>query len=127
MRAVEFILGFALLAGVIVLLTALQTTHDERRYESALLATLGAQRGHVLAGLLAEFAVLGLISGLIAALNATVAELLLAEYVFKMDFTFSPLVWLVTPLLCITVISVTGLVGTRNALSAPPMLTLRTT
>ena len=124
-RTAEFISGFTLLAGVIVLLAALQTTHDERRYETALLTTLGAQRGHVLSGLLAEFAVLGLISGLIAALNATVAELLLAEHVFKMDFSFNPWVWLVTPLLCLLVITGAGLAGTRKVLSAPPMLTLR--
>ena len=126
-RTVEFISGFTLLAGFIVLLAALQTTHDERRYETALLATLGAQRGHVLAGLLAEFAVLGLVAGVIAALNATVAELLLAEYVFLMDFSFNPWVWLVTPLLCTSVIIAAGLAGTRKALSAPPMLTLRQT
>ncbi len=124
-RAVEFISGFTLLAGIIVLFAALQTTHDERRRETALLTTLGARRGQVLAGLLAEFAVLGLIAGVIAALNATVAEFLLAEYVFKMDFTFSPLVWLVTPLLCTAIIIGAGLAGTRKVLSTPPMLTLR--
>lgn len=124
-RAVEFISGFTLLAGIIVLLAALQTTHDERRYETALLSTLGARRGQVLAGLLAEFAVLGLIAGVIAALNATVAEFLLAEYVFRMDFSFTPLVWLATPLLCTAIIIGAGLAATRKALSAPPMLTLR--
>lgn len=124
-RAVEFISGFTLLAGIIVLLAALQTTHDERRHETALLSTLGARRGQVLAGLLAEFTVLGLIAGVIAALNATVAEFLLAEYVFRMDFSFTPLVWLVTPLLCTAIIIGAGLAGTRKVLSAPPMLTLR--
>ncbi len=124
-RAVEFISVFTLLAGIIVLLAALQTTHNERRYEAALLTTLGARRSHILAGLLAEFAVLGLVSGLIAALNATVAGLLLAEFVFKMDFSFNPWVWLATPLLCMSVIIVAGLAGTSKVLSAPPMLTLR--
>ena len=123
--AVEFISGFTLLAGIIVLLAALQTTHDERRYETALLTTLGAQRGHVLTGLLAEFAVLGLISGVIAALNATVMEWLLAEQVFRMDFSFNPLVWVVTPLLCTSIIVATGLAGTRKVMSTPPILTLR--
>ena len=89
-RAVEFISGFTLLAGIIVLLAALQTTHDERRYETALLTTLGARACHILAGLLAEFAVLGLIAGLIAALNATMAEILLAEFVFKIDISVNP-------------------------------------
>ena len=124
-RAVEFISGFTLLAGIIVLFAALQTTHDERRYEAALLTTLGAERSHVLAGLMAEFAVLGLISGIIAALNATVAEILLAEFVFKIDISINPWVWLITPLLCTSIIVCGGLAGTRKVLSAPPMLALR--
>ena len=124
-RAVEFISGFTLLAGIIVLLAALQTTYNERRRETALLTTLGAQRGQVVSGLLAEFALLGLISGVIAALNATVAQLLLVEYVFEMDFSLKPLVWLITPLLCMAVITGAGLAGTRKVLSTPPMLTLR--
>ena len=124
-RAVEFIAGFTLLAGIVVLLAALQTTHDERRRETALLTTLGARRSQILTGLFTEFAVLGLSAGLVAALNATVAEYLLAAYVFRMDFSFSPLVWLVTPLLCTAITIGAGLAGTRKALSTPPMLTLR--
>ena len=124
-RAVEFVSGFTLLAGIIVLLSALQTTHDERRYETALLTTLGAGRGHVLAGLLAEFAFLGLIAGVIAALTATVAEILLAEYVFKMDIIINPWVWLITPLLCVVVIVIGGLAGTHKVLSTPPVVALR--
>ena len=124
-RAVEFISGFTLLAGIVVLLAALQTTHDERRYETALLTTLGAQRGHILSGLLAEFAVIGLIAGLIAALNATLAEILLAEFVFKMEFSTNLWVWLITPLLCTFVIVCAGLAGTYKVLSTPPVLALR--
>ena len=124
-RAVEFISGFTLLAGIIVLFAALQTTYDERRHESALLAALGARRDQILIGLVTEFAVLGLIAGVIAALNASVAELLLARYVFNMDFSFSPLVWLVAPLVCVAVVCAAGLIGTRKARSASPLLTLR--
>lgn len=124
-KAVEFVSGFTLLAGIIVLLAALQTTHDERRRETALLNTLGAERGHMLAGLLAEFALLGLVAGVIAALTATVAEMLLAEYVFHIDIAVNPWVWLITPLLSTLVVVVGGLAGTRKVLSTPPMLALR--
>ena len=124
-KAVEFVSGFTLLAGIIVLLAALQTTHDERRYETALLSTLGARRGHVLTGLLAEFALLGLIAGIVAALTATVAEMLLAEFVFHMDIMINPWVWLITPLLCTLVVVIGGLAGTRKVLSTPPVLALR--
>src|SRR5690606_33635835 len=41
--AVQYVFGFTLLAGVTVLLAAIQATRDERRYESAMLRTLGAR------------------------------------------------------------------------------------
>ena len=124
-KAVEFVSGFTLLAGVIVLLAALQATHDERRHETALLNTLGARRSHVLYGLLAEFALLGLIAGIVAALTATVAEILLAEYVFHMDIVINPWVWLITPLLSTLVVVAGGLAGTQKVISTPPILALR--
>ena len=44
--AVQSVFLFTLLAGMVVLLAAVQATRDERRYESAMLRTLGAQRRH---------------------------------------------------------------------------------
>ena len=41
--AVQSVFIFTLLAGVVVLLAAVQATRDERRYESAMLRTLGAR------------------------------------------------------------------------------------
>ena len=46
--AVQYVFLFTLAAGVVVLLAAVQSTRDERRYESAMLRTLGASRGTVL-------------------------------------------------------------------------------
>ena len=40
--AVQYVFLFTLLAGIVVLLAAVQSTRDERRYESAMLRTLGA-------------------------------------------------------------------------------------
>ena len=50
-----------------MLLAAVQATRDERRYESAMLRTLGASRGVVFKGVAAEFTALGLLSGILAA------------------------------------------------------------
>ncbi|MEE7548361.1 oxidoreductase, partial [Xanthomonas sp. Kuri4-1] len=46
-QAVQLVMGFSLLAGVLVLLAALQATAGERRYDSAVLRTLGARRGQL--------------------------------------------------------------------------------
>jgi hypothetical protein len=67
--AVQYVFLFTLVAGIVVLLAAVQSTRDERRYESAMLRTLGASRGTVLQGVAAEFSALGFLSGTLAALR----------------------------------------------------------
>jgi putative ABC transport system permease protein len=61
--AVEYVFLFTLAAGLVVLYAAIQATQDERRFESAVLRTLGARRAVVRQSLLAEFATLGLLAG----------------------------------------------------------------
>ncbi|MGH8120484.1 MAG: ABC transporter permease, partial [Gammaproteobacteria bacterium] len=73
-RTIEFVFAFTFCAGFIVLAAALHTTHDERIRESALLMALGAGRRDLLLGLVAEFAGMGLIAGMVAALAATISE-----------------------------------------------------
>src|SRR5690606_5758199 len=92
--AVQYVFGFTLLAGVTVLLAAIQATRDERRYESAMLRTLGAPRRIVLQGVAAEFTMLGLLSGTLAATGATAAGYFLATRVFELDYSFSASVWI---------------------------------
>src|SRR5690606_13633497 len=93
--AVQYVFGFTLLAGITVLLAAIQATRDERRYESAMLRTLGASRRVVLQGVAAEFTVLGLLAGTLAAVGASVAGYFLATRVFSLDYLLDPTVWLV--------------------------------
>src|SRR5690606_16832792 len=56
--AVQAVFVFTLAAGVAVLFAAVQSTMDERRFESAMLRALGVRRRTVLSGVLAEFAAL---------------------------------------------------------------------
>ena len=65
--AIQYVFLFTLLAGVVVLLAAVQATREERRFEVALLRTLGASRRRVLAALVVEFVSLGVLAGLLAA------------------------------------------------------------
>src|SRR6185436_7457531 len=73
LAAVQSVFLFTLLAGLVVLVAAVQAGREERRYESAMLRTLGANRSTVLKGLLAEFASLGVLSGFLAAAGASIA------------------------------------------------------
>jgi len=78
--AVQSVFVFTLFAGLTVLLAAVQSSRDERRYESAMLRTLGASRGVVVQGVLAEFATLGGLSGLLAAAGASVGAYFLTTH-----------------------------------------------
>lgn len=123
--AVEFVFLFTILAGLAVLYAAIQANQDERRFESAVLRTLGARKKTLLLGLFAEFSTLGALSGLLAGLAATTLAWLLAEFIFQFAYQFDFAVVL-TGIISGTVIVVTaGLLGTRSVLTHPPVETLR--
>jgi putative ABC transport system permease protein len=124
-RAIEFVFGFTLLTGLTVLFAAIQSTHDERTRETAVMSALGARRKQIVSGLFAEFLFLGLVTGILSALAATIIELVLAEYVFKIDIVINPLIWIIAPTVCCFIIIFTGLFGTRHVLRTSPMNVLR--
>lgn len=123
--AVQYVFGFTLLAGVAVLLAAIQATRDERRYESAMLRTLGARRRVVLQGVAAEFTTLGLLAGTLAAFGASAAGYVLARRVFNLDYSVDPTVWIVGLLAGALLVGVTGTLATRSVVDHPPIDTLR--
>jgi putative ABC transport system permease protein len=123
--AVQSVFLGTLLAGVVVLLAAVQATRDERRYESAMLRTLGASRRTVLVGVLTEFALIGVFAGVIAAAVASVGGFLLATRVLNMPYQPNPTLWLVGSALGALLVCVAGYLATRSVLSQPPLVTLR--
>jgi putative ABC transport system permease protein len=123
--AVQYVFLFTLIAGVVVLLAAVQSTRDERRYESAMLRTLGASRGTVLQGVAAEFSALGFLSGTLAALGATSVGWILARRLFALQFTLDPWVWVVGLVCGTLLVGVSGTLATRRVVNTPPIVTLR--
>ena len=85
--AVQSVFLFTLLAGLTVLLAAVQSSREERRYESAMLRTLGASRATVVQGVLAEFTTLGALAGLLAALGASVGAYFLTTRWLELRYT----------------------------------------
>ncbi len=122
--AVQYVFGFTLLAGVTVLLAAIQSTRDERRYESAMLRTLGASRRVVLQGVAAEFTTLGLLSGALASIGATAAGYFLATRLFNLDYTLNPAVWGVGLIAGALLVGLSGTLATRSVVNHPPVATL---
>ncbi|MCG6938060.1 MAG: ABC transporter permease [Gammaproteobacteria bacterium] len=123
--AIEFIFLFTILAGLAVLFAAIQSKQDERRFESAVLRTLGASRKTLMLGLLAEFTTLGALSGLLAGLSATSLVWLLAEYVFKFNYQLDFTLALSGIVSGTIIVVIAGTLGTRSVLTNPPIKTLR--
>jgi putative ABC transport system permease protein len=123
--AVQSVFVFTLFAGLTVLLAAVQSSRDERRYESAMLRTLGASRSTVLQGVLAEFTTLGLLSGFLAAAGASVAAYFMTTRVLELHYTFDLWVWVVGLFGGALLVAGSGWIATRSVVSQPPVITLR--
>jgi putative ABC transport system permease protein len=125
-HAVAWVLGFSLAAGVLVLLAALAMTADERRFEAALLRTLGANRRQLGIAVLAEFGVLGLLAGLIAVAGAGALGSVLASRVFKLAGYTPPLLPLAAIIAAAAVlVALAGWAGTLRIARTAPLTVLR--
>jgi putative ABC transport system permease protein len=124
-RAVEFVFLFAIAAGLVVLFAAISSTQDERVFEAAVLRTVGASRRQLAILQLAEFLAIGLLAGTVASIGAVALAMVLSERVLGVPYEFH---WMlpVAGLLAGGIgVALAGLVGTRRAVAAPPMQTLR--
>lgn len=124
-RAIQFVFVFALLAGGIVLYSAMLAAFDERRYELAVMRALGAQRQQLVQAMRVELAIVGGLAGLFAAAGAMVLGAVVSQQAFQLELT--PNLWL--PFLSAAggaVLTVAiGWQGFRRLLRAPPLLALR--
>jgi putative ABC transport system permease protein len=125
LAAVQSVFLFTLMAGLVVLIAAVQASRDERRYESAMLRTLGARRSTVLKGLLSEFAMLGVLSGILAATGASIAGLYIAREVLQIPYTLDPWVWFYGLVGGGLLVCLAGWLATRSVVNQPPVITLR--
>ncbi|MDD5248162.1 MAG: FtsX-like permease family protein [Rhodocyclaceae bacterium] len=124
-RAVAAVFGFALLAGIAVLVAALQAGQDERAADLALMRALGARSAQVRAAVLAEFAVLGGIAGLLGGLGAAAISWALARFVFHLDYLPAPTLPLLGAALGLAGTTIVGLLGTRRIMRQSPFAALR--
>lgn len=124
-QAVQLVMVFSLLAGVLVLLAALQATAGERRYDSAVLRTLGATRRQLRGAVLVEFGALGALAALLAVGAAAVIGVAVSQKVFELPLLPPWPGLLLGGLLGIGLSLLAGWLGTRRILHTPPALALR--
>ena len=122
---ITFFALFSILAGCLILLSAVFATRLERMRESVYYKVLGAKTRFVLAILLYENMILALLSSLIAILCANIAGWLLCRYFFDISYQLSwngPLAMILITL--VLVVSI-GLIGSVGVIRGKPVLFLR--
>ena len=124
-RAVEFVFLFTLAGGLLVLQAAIAATQDERKFDAAILRTLGASQRQLRSAQIAEFMLLGALAGVVAAAGAIATGWALAEYVFKIPFEANPLVFVYGVLGGAAAVTLAGWIGTRATTRLPPLAVIR--
>jgi len=124
-RAVQFVFLFTLMAGLVVLYAAIASTQDERLYQATIMRTLGASRGQLARANLAEFAMIGVLAGLIAAAGANALGYVLASRVINVDYAFSLALWGIGIGCSLLGVMAAGHLGTRWVLKVAPLRVLR--
>lgn len=97
-QASTIVLGLTLGAGILLVQLLLHQELEQRRHENALLQVLGSTPAQTLRLDLLEFALLGLLSGLMAALLSELLTGLIGLRLLELPLVLHPLIWLLLPL-----------------------------
>ncbi len=124
-RAVEFLFGFTLAAGLVVLFAAVTATREERAREFAIMRAVGARSSLLRQVQRAELAGVGMLAGVLASFVAIVVGWALAKYVFEFTWTASLWVPLAGGLMGALLALAAGWWGLRSVLNTPVVTTLR--
>ncbi|MAB13837.1 ABC transporter permease [Parvibaculum sp.] len=114
-----------LASGVLVLAGAMAAGYRARVRDAVLLKVLGATRARVLGIFLREYAVLGLVTALIATLAGSLAAWIVVVRVMDLPWHFLPGTLALTVVLAALATMLMGLFGTWRTLSAPAAPVLR--
>ncbi|MFZ7096076.1 ABC transporter permease [Luteimonas dalianensis] len=122
---VQAVFWFSLLAGVLVLLAAVSASQDERLLEGGVMRVLGGSRRQLRLAQASEFAAIGLLAGLVAAIAASVLSGVVATQVFDLPWRPNWAMAAFGGALGMLVTLAAGMFATRRVLDAPPSVTLR--
>lgn len=123
--ALRVTVAISLAAGILVLVSALTATIEQRLYDTAVLKVLGARRSDILKACTAEWMLLALATSFIAAAIGTFGAWLISLRFRGQNFSPMPEVTLLAIAACIAVIWVTGYLGNRRLFRLRPAGLLR--
>ena len=124
-RAVEFLFGFTLMAGLVVLFSAITATREARAREFAIMRAMGASSRLLAQVQRAELLGVGALSGVLASVASIGVGWLLARYAFEFNWAPSPFVPLFGAAAGALLALAAGWWGLREVLRRPVVETLR--
>ncbi len=122
---VEAVFYFSLAAGILVLLASISASQDERLLEGAVMRVLGGSRRQLRLAQASEFAAIGLLSGVTAAIAASVLAGIIARQVFDLPWQADVRLALTGAAAGMAAAVLAGMLATRRVVGAPPSVTLR--
>ena len=123
--AISFVGSFVVLTGILILIGSIGLTKSQRIYENAILKTLGAERKTLASILLAEYGILGLLSGLIGAGFAVLLSWAVSRYIMNIDWEFDPTLTIAGTVVTTLVVMSVGAAASFDVLFRKPLQTLR--
>ena len=123
--AIELLFLWTLCAGVLVLISTLALSQDERLKDAALLKVMGASKQQLQAAFYLELSAIGFISGLLASLGSLAVEWFLAHDLFELNesISFSPILYGIISGVLVCVLG--GLILQRRIATIPAVDILR--
>lgn len=124
--AIRLTASVTILAGALVLAGSIAASHHRRVYDSVVLKVLGATRADIARAYLAEYAILGVATAVIAAALGSAASWAVLTQVMNADWQATPGAALLIAAGGVAVTVALGFVGTWRALGAKAAPVLRT-
>ncbi|WP_257274791.1 ABC transporter permease [Endozoicomonas sp. SESOKO4] len=123
--AVEAMLLALLLAGLLVLASAVEASLDTRLREGALIRSLGGSRKQLVIMQTGEFFIMGAFSGVIAVLGTELCSVWLNVQVFELSWQPAIWLWFTLPIISALLIGLSGWLGIRRVIRQPPGAVLK--
>lgn len=124
-QAVSISAAVTLLAGTLVLAGGIAAARRRHLYDAIILKVLGATQGRILKTFLLEYALLGLLTVVIAAALGTLSAYAVQIFVMDLNWKFDWIALLGVTALCLGITLISGFLGTWRALRQKPAPYLR--
>ncbi len=122
---IRFLSAFAILAGIIILASAVAGTRFRRVREVVILKTLGATRQHIAKIFSVEFLTLGAVAGLLGSLMASIFSSLMLTRFLDATFQFDPIAALSATVITAFLANASGWMASWRILGQKPLEVLR--